>query len=258
MQPSVEVARQLDSIAYSQLSWFFKLIRSGPACLELCSCLEPRELVRLASLCLFTRHRITSETRFMNAVNRWKLNPVLGWAQFHALMRLHAPLTRALEASWPDGLNPETRAWLVTVTQLDWAKCYVALNAAEVLTQWTVWHPTEDWGSCWLIGQVDELGRPHGLVRILKEGGLFFHEGNFLHGKHHGYGRLIVYDNNYSYVGEWKEGKAHGQGTRVDDRGTYTGAWENSEFHGHGTWTSAQGNVHVGDWEGSILDGVWY
>jgi hypothetical protein len=95
-QPSAEAALRLDSIAYSQLSWFFKLIRAGPAWLVVCSCLEPRELVRLASLCWFTRSRIIADARFMNAVNRWKLNPARDWAHFHALMRLQAALAKAL------------------------------------------------------------------------------------------------------------------------------------------------------------------
>jgi hypothetical protein len=88
MQPSAEVGRQLDSIPYNQLSWFFKLIRAGPAWFEVCSCLEPCELVRIASLCLFTLHRIIADTRIINAVSRWKLNPAGGWAHFYALMQL--------------------------------------------------------------------------------------------------------------------------------------------------------------------------
>ena len=108
-----------------------------------------------------------------------------------------------------------------------------------------------------LVGQVNDYGKPHGICRMIDKNGLIISEGQFVNGKLSGIGRQI-WPNGY-YIGDYKDGRFHGFGTFVyDDGSTYVGAWKDYDRHGPGKLIKADGTVFEGNFVKNKLNGVYY
>ena len=188
----------------------------------------------------------------MKYLNLWKTNPVENWTHFHALMWLQKEITKALKAPWKIEPCPYVQKWLATTPVLNWHLLKFCERSARVVTPWEEYSTGIDY---WLIGQVNEQGKPHGLARMIQREGLWIKEGQFQDGRQAGIGRA-VWDTEF-YIGEFKNGRAHGQGTKTTDFGTFEGVF-NHDSPIQGKWKSLSGKVYEGDFPNGRFNGVYY
>ena len=114
----------------------------------------------------------------------------------------------------------------------------------NLLTNWT--DSKDKYGRSWfVIGQVNAIGQPHGICRMIYSVGSVIREGQFINGELSGYGRHIGIGG--YYVGDYLADKYHGSGELFFYKDSlYIGGWSDGNRHGFGKYTNKNGVVSEG------------